>query len=445
MSDHELIIIKRHEEDEHESHSSAWKVAHADFMTAMMAFFLIMWLINVTDQDVRKAIANYFNPVNLADNMSPRRGLGDPSEIKDEGTSEDGEQHSALKNTVGPRYGQGEDLQQGAREKALFQDPYATLAQIAAEYEPTTPTSADVPVGELASDASGKGEVHRDPFDPVYWQLASATKPATDARGNRQNAIHPPNGTQPDAAAARPDGPAPGKPAAGSPAQMQAAPAQAAQPQAATAQTAPAQAAPAQAAAAQPAAQPAPARAPGQSAAQAQSQAQMQAQQAQAQAAAQAQATAQAQAVQTQITEAVRATMGTLGAPHVEVRATKEGLLIDLTDDTNFSMFNVGSAVPDGRLVRVMERVGQILAGRPGEVVVRGFTDGRPFRSDTYDNWRLSMARAHITYYMLARGGLDEKRVAKIEGFADRNLKNTADPNAPENRRIEILLKDPSK
>ncbi len=41
---HELIIVRRHEEEEHEHHSSAWKVAHADFMTAMMAFFLIMWL-----------------------------------------------------------------------------------------------------------------------------------------------------------------------------------------------------------------------------------------------------------------------------------------------------------------------------------------------------------------------------------------------------------------
>ncbi len=46
QKDHqELIIIRRPEEEEHESHSSAWKVAHADFMTAMMAFFLIMWLI----------------------------------------------------------------------------------------------------------------------------------------------------------------------------------------------------------------------------------------------------------------------------------------------------------------------------------------------------------------------------------------------------------------
>ncbi|MEW6123903.1 MAG: MotB family protein [Pseudomonadota bacterium] len=435
MSDHanhELIIIKRHEDEEHEAHSSAWKVAHADFMTAMMAFFLIMWLINVTDQDVRKAIAHYFNPVNLADNLSPRRGLGDPEEVKAEGTSDNGEQTSALKNTVGPRYGQGDDLQQGAREKALFQDPYATLAQIAAEFEPTTPTTADVPVGDTAVDGNGKGEVHRDPFDPVYWQMASATKPATDQRGTRQNAIHPPSGNQPDAAAARseltgkdqagafPAGPAPAKGGkAEKPADGNAA---------------------ASATAAGGAAAAAAAAKPGQAQA-----LQMQGQAPQGQAAAQAQAQAQAQSVEAQINEAVRANMGTLGAPHVEVRATKEGLVVNLTDDTNFSMFSVGSAVPDGRLVRVMERVGQILAGRPGEVIVRGFTDGRPFRSDTYDNWRLSMARAHVTYYMLARGGLDEKRFAKIEGFADRNLKNASDPNAPENRRIEILLREPGK
>src|SRR5262245_43548843 len=53
---HELIIIRRVEEDEHEAHNSAWKVAHADFMTAMMAFFLIMWLINATDEETRKGI-----------------------------------------------------------------------------------------------------------------------------------------------------------------------------------------------------------------------------------------------------------------------------------------------------------------------------------------------------------------------------------------------------
>ncbi|WP_127090853.1 MotB family protein [Aquabacter cavernae] len=428
----ELIIIKRVEEEEHEAHSSAWKVAHADFMTAMMAFFLIMWLINVTDQDVRKAIAHYFNPVNLADNLSPRRGLGEPDELKDEGTSDIGEQQSALKNTVGPRYGQGEDIQQGARERALFQDPYATLAVIAAAADPKSgatsearaATATGVNAGEAMVDGSGKGEVNRDPFDPAYWQTAVATKPVSEQHGTRQNALYPASGNLPDVSNVRTD--LPGKDQAGVlPAGQPGKGGKADKPADANSGATAGAAAQAK---------------PGQSAQMQAAQVQAQATQAQAQAQA-----AQAQSVEAQINEAVRANMGTLGAPNVEVRATKEGLVVNLTDDTNFSMFAVGSAVPDGRLVRVMERVGQILAGRPGEVVVRGFTDGRPFRSDTYDNWRLSMARAHITYYMLARGGLDEKRFVKIEGFADRGLKNTSDPNAPENRRIEILLREPSK
>ena len=72
---HELIIIRRHEEEEHAQHSSAWKVAHADFMTAMMAFFLIMWLINVTDDEVRKGIAQYFNPIHMSQGSSEMKGL----------------------------------------------------------------------------------------------------------------------------------------------------------------------------------------------------------------------------------------------------------------------------------------------------------------------------------------------------------------------------------
>jgi chemotaxis protein MotB len=44
---------------------------------------------------------------------------------------------------------------------------------------------------------------------------------------------------------------------------------------------------------------------------------------------------------------------------------------------------------------------------------------------------------------MLTRGGLDEKRVERIEGYADHNLKDASDPNAAQNRRIEILLKVP--
>lgn len=57
------IIIKRKKvvaSDGH--HGGAWKVAYADFVTAMMAFFLLMWLLNATTEDQRKGIADYFNP-----------------------------------------------------------------------------------------------------------------------------------------------------------------------------------------------------------------------------------------------------------------------------------------------------------------------------------------------------------------------------------------------
>ena len=57
------IIIRRkkvYKADGH--HGGAWKVAYADFVTAMMAFFLLMWLLNATTEEQRKGIADYFNP-----------------------------------------------------------------------------------------------------------------------------------------------------------------------------------------------------------------------------------------------------------------------------------------------------------------------------------------------------------------------------------------------
>ncbi|WP_380056247.1 flagellar motor protein MotB [Falsihalocynthiibacter sp. SS001] len=56
------IIIKRKKVIAARHHGGAWKVAYADFVTAMMAFFLLMWLLGATNEKQRKAIADYFNP-----------------------------------------------------------------------------------------------------------------------------------------------------------------------------------------------------------------------------------------------------------------------------------------------------------------------------------------------------------------------------------------------
>lgn len=57
------IIIKRKKVVKGDGHhGGAWKVAYADFVTAMMAFFLLMWLLNATTEEQRKGLADYFNP-----------------------------------------------------------------------------------------------------------------------------------------------------------------------------------------------------------------------------------------------------------------------------------------------------------------------------------------------------------------------------------------------
>ena len=58
------IIIRREEVVEGGHHGGAWKVAYADFVTAMMAFFLLMWLLNATTEEQRRGLADYFSPLN---------------------------------------------------------------------------------------------------------------------------------------------------------------------------------------------------------------------------------------------------------------------------------------------------------------------------------------------------------------------------------------------
>jgi chemotaxis protein MotB len=70
------IVIKKIEEGGHGHHGGAWKVAYADFVTAMMAFFLLMWLLNATTEEQRRGLADFFNPSNaLATGQS---GIGMP-------------------------------------------------------------------------------------------------------------------------------------------------------------------------------------------------------------------------------------------------------------------------------------------------------------------------------------------------------------------------------
>jgi chemotaxis protein MotB len=74
------IIIKRIRKGGHAKHGGAWKIAYADFVTAMMAFFLLMWLLGSTTEGDKKGIADFFNaPLKVS--LMGGTGSGDSSSV----------------------------------------------------------------------------------------------------------------------------------------------------------------------------------------------------------------------------------------------------------------------------------------------------------------------------------------------------------------------------
>src|SRR4051812_37793177 len=75
-SNQPIVIIKKKGKGHGGAHhGGAWKVAYADFVTAMMAFFLLLWLLNVTTDDQKKGIAQYFTPESVSRSTSGSGGI----------------------------------------------------------------------------------------------------------------------------------------------------------------------------------------------------------------------------------------------------------------------------------------------------------------------------------------------------------------------------------
>ncbi len=106
------IIIKRIKKAGHSAHGGAWKIAYADFVTAMMAFFLLMWLLGSTTDGDKKGIADYFNsPLKVA--FFGGTGAGDATSLVKGGGN-------SLAESVGQvKKGKSETADQKAKKKAV--------------------------------------------------------------------------------------------------------------------------------------------------------------------------------------------------------------------------------------------------------------------------------------------------------------------------------------
>jgi len=128
-------------------------------------------------------------------------------------------------------------------------------------------------------------------------------------------------------------------------------------------------------------------------------------------------------------------------ARQVRMIDTSEGIRIDLVDDAEFAMFQLGTTVLTPQASALVQAISETIAPEPGTMTVRGHTDSVPYRPGVAtNNWSLSTGRAEATRQALMRGGIPEDRFKRIEGVADRELLVKENPSDPRNRRISILL-----
>lgn len=356
----EIVIVRRRHAGEDEGHhGGVWKIAYADFMTAMMAFFLVMWLINAANTETKARVASYFNPIKLMDNSFQRKGL-----------------HDFDQKAISPEKHAGDPGKAADRSKAQASSKADDNGQ---------PGAAPAPIAERRDASGAAGRAFRDPFNPIApGRLAAGDATAGDGTSS--------------AAAATKSTPSEQRPQDASIPPGQASPA-AATSDVWTTETTVADAKP-------------------------RSQ------------------TETAQRLLREIQAAARQ-IGVTGGPDVDVTVEPDGVVLSLTDTSTFGMFAIGSADPNTELVSLLQGIAPILAANSQRFVVRGHTDSRPFRNDKSNNWRLSMARAEAAYAILARSGIDEGRVERIEAHADRKPKVEKSPGAAANRRIEVLLRTP--
>ncbi|MHA4839238.1 flagellar motor protein MotB [Sphingopyxis sp. MSC1_008] len=126
------IIVKKVIQQAHGGHhGGAWKVAYADFVTAMMAFFLLMWLLGATNEAQRKALADYFAPtiVQSKQDTAGSNGLFGGDSLVSADKYPHGAAQTGTRSMTIPRDADGGPREASGRERASDKQQFRKLAQ----------------------------------------------------------------------------------------------------------------------------------------------------------------------------------------------------------------------------------------------------------------------------------------------------------------------------
>lgn len=164
-----VIIIRKKKKGGHGGHhGGAWKVAYADFVTAMMSFFLLLWLLNVTTADQRAGLADYFAPASISKSNGGAGGVMGGLDIKsDKGSKMSDSSPPTSDERMIPTAGKGEEGEEdnsGKAEKSGETKEQKPPAPVAEEKKPLTDDQA-------IAEATRREEQH---FQETETQLKKA-------------------------------------------------------------------------------------------------------------------------------------------------------------------------------------------------------------------------------------------------------------------------------
>jgi chemotaxis protein MotB len=126
----------------------------------------------------------------------------------------------------------------------------------------------------------------------------------------------------------------------------------------------------------------------------------------------------------------------------LKIEIVDEGLRIEMMESKEDIFFEIGTAQLKPEAQKLLLLIGKQIEILPNRIILEGHTDSRPFLSqNNYTNFELSADRANSARKILVRGGLSEKKIDEIRGYADSRLLNKEDPYNIVNRRISIILK----
>ena len=131
------FVIKRVKKVVHAHHGGAWKIAYADFVTAMMAFFLLLWLISMTTPEQKQGLADYFSPPNVSPSNSGAGGVMGGTALDSTGEKMAGSSSNVARAiTASPDNQTGqEDAAIGGRAGKAGSDPESSRTNLAASEE----------------------------------------------------------------------------------------------------------------------------------------------------------------------------------------------------------------------------------------------------------------------------------------------------------------------